>query len=228
MYSRIGIISEMTGTIPRRNKSEYKTLQLPSLYDGMRAATPLVERVDKAVKETEAYLVEARKKAKEEIKAEQSCSFTAVSREHLDSLQRSVSPTPTKYNPQFQYLMRSCPKVKISKPSVKKPIAVQRSQSVENKLITTDTSVVSEVDLKPRGIGFERQLPRRALVNKFEGADFVYLASNAMINPRKTHSFRHYLGHRDLFKQQTPLPDYDPKYSFVSRPRPLHKELLNI
>jgi signal recognition particle subunit SEC65 len=228
MFSRIGIISEMTGAYPRRNKSEYKAMRLPSLYDGVRSVTPLAERINQAVKEAEASLVEARKKAKEEIKAEQSCSFTAVSREHLDSLQRSDSPTPTKYNPQFQYLMRSSPKVMISKPRVLKPISVPRSMSVENRSSASVYSVASEVNLKPRGVRFEKQLPRQALINKFEGADFVYLASDAIMNPKKTHSFSHYLGHRELFKQQRPLLDYDPKYSFVSRPRPppIHKELL--
>lgn len=220
MYSRVGILSEKTSPYPQRTKSDNRSVVLPSLYDDVRPVTPLVERVKRAVKEAEEFVIEAKKKASLDSKPELSCSFTTVSREHLDSLRRSESPTPTQYNPKFQFLMKSSPKVKIAKARsfLLKPLPETRSKSVENK--SSSPSVASiETELRFRGIGFEKQLPRRSLINKFDGADFFYSPTEGIVKPKRTHDFNHYSRRKELFELNKPMPDYDPKYSFVSRPR---------
>mmetsp|Transcript_32815 Transcript_32815/g.57225 ORF Transcript_32815/g.57225 Transcript_32815/m.57225 type:complete len:247 (+) Transcript_32815:6984-7724(+) len=222
MYSRVGILSEKSSPFTHRIKSDSRSFRLPSLYDEIRPVTPIAERINKAVKEAEASVIEAKRKAQQELRPELSCSFTTVSREHLDSLRKSDSPTPTQYNPRFQYLMRSSPKVKIikAKSSLLKPLPEVRSRSVEHKSPTPSMASIDATDAKMRGISFDKQLPRRSLVNKFEGADSVYLVNESTVNTKNTHDFSHYVKRRELFDLNRPMPDYEPKYNFVSKPRP--------
>lgn len=221
MYSRVGILSEKSSHFSHRAKSDSKSFRLPSLYDDIRPKTPKEERVSRAVREAEASVVEARRQARQDIRPELSCSFTTVSREHIDSLRKSDSPTPTQYNPRFQYLMKNSPQVKFVKATSYKlrHLPETRCKSVENNAPSLSV-VASEAETKPKGIGFEKQLPRRTLVNKFEGADCMYTIANvAIVNPKKTHNFSHYPRRKELFDLNRPMPDYDPKYSFVSKPR---------
>lgn len=133
MFSRVGILSVRAHTVAPRTTEAVKLPYL--LMNRERTQTPLNQRIDRAVKEVEDSITEA-KKLERPRRPDLSTSFSSVSREKANPIKNTEFPTPTQYSPNYKYLMRSMPQIIIPKPKRVGAQAQGRSSSIENRIPT--------------------------------------------------------------------------------------------
>jgi hypothetical protein len=205
MFSRVGILSVRASSL-----ASHSDHQPPKLHVVRRMPMgPLNQRVDQAIREAEASLVEASKKGIP--KPDLSSSFSAVSRAQANSLNKTDYPTPTQYNPRYQYLMKNSPRVRIVKPRCDsvKPISKGRSSSIENLL-----PIIAESRLTSRAPSLERQ-GRHVLVSGAGTARVMSSAADELTSPPKAHPLGQTARRRELFELNRQLTD--PKHSFAMK-----------
>lgn len=175
----------------------------------------LGERVELALKQEE----ELMERTEERETGRGTSSFVSVGREQLDNRNRSETPPPGSYFPQFDYLQTKSPRIIFSRAKpTPAPISLPScSCKRHNKSFTT-----ADQTSKFPGIPFGKQTARPKFIDPRKGPNekrFILL-KDTRGRGRKVHAFGAYSPRRELFRLPTYAPDYySPKYDFLSKPR---------
>ena len=178
----------------------------------------LGQRVDLALRQEEE--LEGRTELRETARG--TSSFSAVGREQVGNRNRSETPPPGSYFPQFDYLLAKSPRIIFSRA---RPVPAPAGHTFpasdgcqrHNKSFTS----VEHTSSKFRGIPFGKQTERPKFIDPRKGPNekrFILLKESRG-RGRKVHAFGAYSPRRELFRLPTYAPDYySPKYDFLSKP----------
>lgn len=158
-----------------------------------------------------------KKKSKSCKSATGSYSFKAICRKEQDN---SESPPPNRYKPNYSFVHKN------------PPCAVFGKEKIRDLFgkIEDYTSAGNQVVESPKrlpGISFEKQLERKGIVDENQGnGRFEGVLNNTFLASHKVHSFEAYTPRKTFFKILEFQPEYEPKYSFVSKSFKSRREMI--
>lgn len=150
-------------------------------------------------------------------------SFCAVGREQLSNRNRSETPPPGCYFPQFDYLLAKSPRIIFSRAKpVPAPAGLTFPSQYPCQRHNKSFTSVDHTTSRFRGIPFGKQTERPKFIDPRKGPNEkrFLLLKESKGRGRKVHAFGAYSPRRELFRLPTYAPDYyTPKYDFLSKPR---------
>lgn len=142
-----------------------------------------------------------------------SATFLSISREYLQGLMHPQAPPIGCYNPRYSQSMKLGP-------SVGFPRAQRRRKEQEVRSASEEPRMFPETGFRPRfrGVSFEKQTKREMMSSTGpHEARFAHYPQSSSPETRQVHSFAAYSPRKELFPLPQHLPDYSPRYSFLSR-----------
>lgn len=206
--SRSGLVNDVLNPISRpEDWSEVQSKAEIRVRKALLPKTPLNVRVNRAL------AAEARLPFDSDPpKVHLSATFMATSRDYLQGLRRPQAPPLGCYYPKYTHSMRLAPSVGFPR--------AQRSKEPEIRSVSEEPVLFPEKNCRPRyrGVPFDKQTKRDMVTNTgpHEGR-FARCPQSLSPQPRAVHSFASYSPRKELFPLPLYLPDYSPRYSFLSR-----------
>lgn len=133
---------------------------------------------------------------------------------------RTDSPPPGRYTPQYDYLLKSSARVIFSKAKLPWDSLSRSHIRASSCDLSKDLTFSNDQDSKQRikGIPFGKQSSRKSVLNESYAERSVLKIQNSSFSDNKAHKFGNYIPRKPLHRFIEHQPDYNPSYSFLSKP----------